>query len=104
VQLFNAGRQVIGHLLETDGTNAQNTAVILPDESLLLPVLHSIPENIPSLNVTMGYPFKNSLLYNFIRSLYSLQKNRNGKGKTCLLQDCLQSFQPIHKLIDAAGC
>src|SRR5690606_18775170 len=36
------------------------TAVVLGDESLLLPILNSLPANIPALNITMGYPLKYS--------------------------------------------
>ncbi len=35
-----------------------STALVLGDESLLLPMLNSMPENIGALNITMGYPLK----------------------------------------------
>ena len=35
---------------------ALRTAIVLPDEQLLIPVLNSIPESIRHINVTMGYP------------------------------------------------
>ncbi len=34
------------------------TAVVLPDENLLIPLLHCIPEDIQTINVTMGYPLR----------------------------------------------
>ncbi|MBP1638316.1 MAG: hypothetical protein H6Q18_1105, partial [Bacteroidetes bacterium] len=34
------------------------TAIVLPDESLLVPLLHSLPETIKNINVTMGFPLK----------------------------------------------
>ncbi len=34
------------------------TAVVLPDETLLIPLLHSLPEQIDKINVTMGYPMR----------------------------------------------
>ena len=37
-----------------------HTAIVLPDEGLLMPVLNSIPEDIHDINVTMGYPVKGS--------------------------------------------
>ena len=33
-----------------------NTAVVLGDEKLLIPLLNSIPSNVKNINVTMGYP------------------------------------------------
>ncbi|MFD2517296.1 PD-(D/E)XK nuclease family protein [Salinimicrobium flavum] len=38
----------------------RNTAVVLGDESLLLPVLNSLPPNIVEVNVTMGFSLKNA--------------------------------------------
>lgn len=37
-----------------------NSAVILPDESLLIPFLHTLPENIHNVNITMGYPLSHT--------------------------------------------
>lgn len=34
------------------------TAVVLPDENLLLPLLSNLPERVDQINVTMGYPIK----------------------------------------------
>ncbi|MFI3288083.1 MAG: PD-(D/E)XK nuclease family protein [Rikenellaceae bacterium] len=36
--------------------SAASTAVILTDEKLLMPLLHSIPPTIETLNISMGYP------------------------------------------------
>ncbi len=51
------------------------TAVILPDEGLLLPVLSSLPEDVEEINVTMGYPLKDTPVYGFVMHLLSLHKN-----------------------------
>ncbi len=54
----------------SSNTNSQpfteKTAIILPDEHLLFPVLHSLPDNIKTINITMGYPLKNTSLYTLI--------------------------------------
>jgi hypothetical protein len=39
--------------------NDIETAIVLPDENLLVPLLHSV-HNIGSLNVTLGYPLRSS--------------------------------------------
>jgi hypothetical protein len=49
------------------------TAVVLPDESLLLPVLNSIPERISDVNVTMGYPLSGSSLSSLMDDVAALQ-------------------------------
>lgn len=58
------------------------TAIILPDDSLLMPVLRSIPGNIDAINITMGYSFKNSLLYSLFELLRDLNLNSRGEGKS----------------------
>ena len=49
---------------------------MLADESLLSLVLHSIPENYDYINVTMGYPMKNSPVYDLIFNIFRLHQNR----------------------------
>lgn len=51
-----------------------NTAVILPDERLLMPMLYSIPEKYADINVTMGYPLSETPLYGFFQILFEMQK------------------------------
>jgi len=53
-----------------------NTAIILADESLLFSSLGAIPETIDKVNITMGYPVKNSLVYGFLMLLVNLLKNK----------------------------
>ncbi|HET8753092.1 MAG TPA: PD-(D/E)XK nuclease family protein, partial [Salinimicrobium sp.] len=51
----------LGELLAGFSPNQlSETAVVLGDESLLLPVLNSLPPNIQEINVTMGFPLKNA--------------------------------------------
>ncbi|MBR4809741.1 MAG: PD-(D/E)XK nuclease family protein [Bacteroidales bacterium] len=49
------------------------TAVVLPDEQMLIPVLNSIPENVDALNVTMGYPIGSSQMWALLGDLAALQ-------------------------------
>ncbi len=65
-------------------SSGDKTAVILPDESLLLPVLYSIPAEIRKMNVTMGFPFRNTPLYNFIDLLKNLQLNKKVSATSCV--------------------
>ncbi|NOZ45718.1 MAG: hypothetical protein GXO79_02945 [Chlorobi bacterium] len=51
------------------------TAIVLGDEQLLIPLLYSIPEAIHNVNITMGYPLQNSIVFNLIESVENLQKN-----------------------------
>lgn len=52
-----------GELLQKLGPEtAEETAVILPDEKLLLPVMNAIPPEVTQFNVTMGFPLKQTPL------------------------------------------
>ena len=53
----------------------QKTAVVLPDEQLLMPVLNAIPEEIKRINVTMGYPLSNTPIASFFEYILALQRN-----------------------------
>ncbi len=52
-----------------------DTAIVLPDEHLLIPLLYSLPEEIKAINVTMGYPLKDTSVYSLIEHIIELQKN-----------------------------
>ena len=54
---------------------ALRTAVILPDEHLLIPVLNAIPEQIKRINVTMGYPLAGTPVASLMEYILALQKN-----------------------------
>lgn len=59
-----------------------HTAIVLPDENLLIPVLNSIPDSVEQLNVTMGYPIGGSELWPLIMELNALQSHlRQKDGK-----------------------
>ncbi|WP_320018107.1 PD-(D/E)XK nuclease family protein [Labilibaculum manganireducens] len=53
----------------------EETAIVLADEELLLPVLHSIPKIAENVNVTMGYPAKNTPVASLLRLVIDLQKS-----------------------------
>jgi hypothetical protein len=54
--------------------NWEETVIILPDEQLLFPVLHTLPKNIDKVNVTMGYPVKNTPVYVFLEAVLEMQR------------------------------
>ena len=61
----------------------RRTAIVLTDENLLIPLLHALPEEVKSVNVTMGYPLKTTLAYTLIERLIALQAHgRNGEDGT----------------------
>ena len=57
----------------------KRTAIVLTDESMLIPLLHSLPERVKRVNVTMGYPLKNTLAYSFVERMIELQAHSRNK-------------------------
>lgn len=67
---------LVGKLLSGLGSEEklEETVVILPDEQMLFPTLHTLPESIDKVNVTMGYPVKNAPVYAFLEAVLDMQK------------------------------
>ena len=72
-----------------------HTAILLPDETMLLPMLYSLPKstegvNIQKLvNITMGVSLKNTPLFSLIKNLFQAQEN--------MLRDEDQPLSVYHK-------
>jgi ATP-dependent helicase/nuclease subunit B len=66
--------KVAGQLLQQirEEDPQAKVAIVLPDESLLLPVLHSIGGDVTDYNVTMGLSFKGTPLFNLIDLLFEM--------------------------------
>jgi uncharacterized protein YktA (UPF0223 family) len=58
---------------EVNTSNPSNTAIVLPDESLLLPVLMALPADITEVNITMGVPYMTTTFAAMLRSVVSMQ-------------------------------
>ncbi len=57
----------------------ENTAVILPNNELLFPLLHAMPTTEEQLNITMGYPLTSSTVYRLLEELIALQMKSGNK-------------------------
>ncbi len=55
--------------------------IVLADESLLIPVLNSIPDKFDKMQVTMGFPYSKTILNQFLQHLFAFQKNIKAKEK-----------------------
>ena len=74
----------IGDLLlklnKEDTNTLKNTAVVLGDETLLNPILNSIPEEINAVNITMGYPLDKTSVASLFSQFIDLYINRDHQG------------------------
>ena len=71
--------QVLAQLLEEtrqsqpDAFGQARSAVVLPDEKLLFPVLNAMPAGVDAMNITMGYPLSSTLAFSWVSVLIDLQ-------------------------------
>ncbi len=69
---------LLDHIMISKGS-INDTAVVLGDESLLLPVLNSIPKSIQNINVTMGLPLHEVPVAAFFDILIKFQEKNKGE-------------------------
>ena len=64
--------------------NALNTAIILPDQGLLLPTLLNIPGEIETLNISMGLAYRTTTFASLLHAIISMQlRARMIRGEYC---------------------
>lgn len=87
--------KIVGTIVEkiqSENPSLENTALVLGDENLLLPLLYGLPESVDALNITMGYPSKNNpaqLLISKLFKLHTNAKQRNEKNYTLYYKEVL---------------
>ncbi|MCF8363358.1 MAG: PD-(D/E)XK nuclease family protein [Prolixibacteraceae bacterium] len=67
--------QWISKLDTNKGESFDKTAVVLCDESLLVPFLNVVPAGIDDFNVTMGFPVKSSPVYTLVKGLVDIDRH-----------------------------
>ncbi|MDX2063112.1 MAG: PD-(D/E)XK nuclease family protein [Bacteroidia bacterium] len=61
------------HVAQLLGTSpADSIALVVPDETLLLPTLQYLPPDLEAINVTMGYPVGQTEVYGWLDALLAL--------------------------------
>ncbi len=71
--------ETIEQLIGENKLDQTTSAIVLGDEGMLFPVLYALPESVPTINITMGYPLKDSPLYQLLETIVQLQKTRQQK-------------------------
>ncbi len=72
--------KLLNELKEKHPESIKKTALILGDESLLNPILNSVPREIDSVNITMGYPLNKTPLANLFMDFIELYLYRDQRG------------------------
>ena len=82
-QVHSILKEMVAGRTELDPEEALQTAIVLPDEQLLIPVLHSIPEEFTRINVTLGYALSGTPIASLIESILDLQRKiRRTEGQS----------------------
>ena len=69
----NAQARYLPHWIRNNLTTPEKeTAVVLCNEALLQPVLHSLPAEVKHVNITMGFPLSQTPVYSFLIALLEL--------------------------------
>lgn len=76
-------------------------AIVLGGEGLMQPVLHSIPETVRDVNVTMGFPLSDTPVYGIVMSLLKLQIEGYDTGRSRFRHPFVQTLrrQPLFALL-----
>ena len=95
--------KIAGSIIEQYASKGslQNVALVLGEESLLLPMLYSLPANVDALNITMGFSSKNNPAQLLIAKLFKLHTNaitRNPSAYVMYYKDVLDVL--THPLIE----
>ncbi|MBO7610124.1 MAG: PD-(D/E)XK nuclease family protein [Muribaculaceae bacterium] len=54
--------------------NAINSAIVIPDEKLFVPIVNSVPQEIKRMNVTMGYSMRNASIVSLMHLVARAQQ------------------------------
>lgn len=98
--------EFLSGLIERGIRPGKQTAIVLTDESLLLPVLYSIPEQIEQVNVTMGYPLRQTMAYRSSSdsSSFRVAESRPRRRADVLSQRCDRiAFAPLCPSLRSGG-
>ena len=90
-----------------DPANAIDTAVVLPDESLFIPIIHAVPPAITALNVTMGFPLKSTSISSLLSAIVAMQlrSSRTREDWSFFYEDLRAVLtHPLLQAMDPEGC
>ena len=94
--------QILSSAMAEEGVAPDDCAVVLPDETLLMPLLNTIPPDITDIKVTMGYPMAGSAFHTFMNAVTAVQMyirpSRSSSGQS----DELFYYKPVWTLFSDA--
>ena len=82
LQCKYTGQLLSAHPEWLDPKEAESTAIVLADESLLIPTLNALPDITEpyTVNITMGYSYSNSMVHALLGRLFALYHQQDTRG------------------------
>lgn len=87
--------EAITEIAQQPDFEPNRTVVVLPQEHMLFPVLHSIPDEVEKVNITMGYPLKDTSIYSLLESALDLQR----LSKKSVIKGTTFYHRPVQELL-----
>ena len=69
-------------LLDSPNTSLDKVALVLGDENMLIPMLHSLPASVGGLNITMGYSSKNNPIQLLVAKLFTMHNKALNRSES----------------------
>ncbi|MFM9988131.1 PD-(D/E)XK nuclease family protein [Flavobacterium sp.] len=69
-------------ILDNPNALLDKVALVLGDENMLIPMLHSLPASVGSLNITMGYSSKNNPIQLLVAKLFKMHNNALNRSES----------------------
>ena len=91
--------QYVGKLLHKSSSTPNSTAVVLGDESMLLPILSHLPLSNKHWNVTMGYPIAQLPISHFFIDFLTLHASYNEEGFERKLLMSILNYPPVRRIL-----
>jgi RecB family exonuclease len=79
----------------------ESAAVILPEQGMLVPVLHHLPER--DVNVSMGYPLARTALWELVETIMRLQQTSSEPGRYYWKDFVSLIRHPYLKMLEVGG-
>lgn len=93
---------IVEELLD-QGFDLNQTAIVLADESLLIPLSRSLPAKIEKANITMGYPIRFSHLKGLVDIVFELQFNFQKFNSDRIYHKSLMNYLDHPYLVELIG-
>lgn len=88
--------EVLDRMSDEIRNHPEETVVVLPQEHMLFPTLHAIPDSLDKVNITMGYPLKDTPVYSLLENVLLLQNHR----KESLVHGVSFYFKQVMELLE----